>query len=423
MSTDQALEQTCIIIGASHAGVSAAFALRKEGWQGKIKLVDSDTALPYHRPPLSKAYLTEDSDKAPATLKPEASYQKNNIELIFGQKVCEINRNDMAVILENGEQLPYNKLIIAAGARPFIPPVTGIDTASNVFTLRNKSDVEQIRQAFSASSKKRVVVIGGGYIGLETAASLKKMGGDVTVLERETRLLARVTSPQMSEFFAQLHADHNVTIKTEQNVTAIEESNQELTVVCADHSQYPADIIIVGVGVRVNQEFAQAAGLTIENGIKVNEQCQTNDSNIYAIGDCAFHHNQHYDRWLRLESVQNAVDQSKVAAASICQKPTHYDALPWFWSDQYDIKLQMVGLATDYDNLILRKESDSDTDNAPLAKFSVWYFKGNTLLSVDAVNHAKAYVLGTKALKSNLIINKDNLENNEIDLTIDNLSL
>lgn len=425
MSTVPLTEQKCIIIGASHAGVSAAFSLRKEGWQGEILLIDSDPALPYHRPPLSKAYLTTDASTEPAALKPLASYEKNNISLRLGQKVNSIDRDNNSIELSNGDTLTFDQLIIATGARPFIPPIKGLESAANVFTLRNKADVDGIQAALSKSATKRVVVIGGGYIGLETAASIKKLGGTVTVLERESRLLARVTSPEMSAYFAKLHADNGVMIKTQQNVMAIKTQNGELQVQCdttqdvADTSEpveYTADIVIIGVGIRVNQEVAAQANLTIENGIKVNDQCQTNDNNIYAIGDCSFHHNKYYNRWLRLESVQNAVDQSKIAAAAICGKDAQYDALPWFWSDQFTTKLQMVGLATDYDNLVLRKELDDDN------KFSVWYFKGETLLSVDTVNHAKAYVIGTKTIKNKLSINKENLANSEVPLTLDNLN-
>ena len=408
--------QTCIIIGASHGGVTAAFSLRKEGWQGSITIIDSDPAVPYHRPPLSKAHLTNSDAIQPPILKPIASYDKNNITLMLGTKVNKIEPNNHSVSLDNGDVLNYDKLILATGARPFIPPINGLDNATNLFALRTQADVDNIRSAFHASTQKRVVIIGGGYIGLETAASIKKLGGDVTVLERESRLLARVTSPEMSEYFQQLHESNGVTINTAQNVELIKTVGETQTVICGNGCEYPADLIIVGVGIRVNQELAQQAGLTVDNGIIVNEQCQTSDNNIYAIGDCAYHHNKHYDRWLRLESVQNAVDQSKITALALCEKNASYDALPWFWSDQFDIKLQMVGLATGYNNIMLRKETEDD------GKFSVWYFKDDELLSVDAVNHAKAYVMGTKLIKSKALINKSNLANSDIPLSVDSLT-
>lgn len=411
-----ATAQTCIIVGASHGGVTAAFALRKEGWQGNIIIIDGDPALPYHRPPLSKAYLTQPDDIQPPILKPAPSYEKNGIELRLGAHVNKIDSNSNTLYLHNGEVFNYHKLILATGARPFIPPIAGIENVNNVFALRTQANVESIREAFNASKQKRVVIIGGGYIGLETAASIKKLGGDVTVLERESRLLARVTSPEMSEFFQQLHESHGINICTNQNVQSIQYKDNQQTVICENGREFTSDIIIVGVGIRINQELAQQAGLTVENGITVNDQCQTSDPNIYALGDCAYHHNKHYDCWLRLESVQNAVDQAKIVALALCEKEACYDSLPWFWSDQFDVKLQMVGLSNGYNNLIIRKDPND------ACKFSVWYFKDDELLSVDTINDAKAYVIGTKLIKSKTIINKNALADHNTPLTLDNLS-
>ncbi|MBU3005338.1 NAD(P)/FAD-dependent oxidoreductase [Paraglaciecola arctica] len=415
MSDMQTLNGNCIIIGASHAGVNAAFALRKEGWQGAITIFDTDPTLPYHRPPLSKAYLTSDDGIEKNLLKAEQSYEKNNISLSLGIKITLIDRQKQLIHTEDGELHNYSKLIIATGARPFIPPIKGIDSAHQLYPLRTAEDVNHIRQAMLNSDSQRVVIIGGGYIGLETAASLKKMGANVTVLERESRILARVTAPLMSDYFQQLHHEHGVEVFTAKDVISIETKDDSNTVICADGSQYPADIIIVGVGIRVNTELALEAGLDIENGIKVDNAARTNDNDIYAIGDCSFHHNPHYNRLIRLESVQNAVDQAKVAAASICGKDVTYDTLPWFWSDQYDVKLQMVGLSSGYNKVILRKETDDE------GKFSVWYFDHDRLLSVDTINHAKAYVVGTKLIKSGAVINQSKLADSRIALHPDNL--
>jgi 3-phenylpropionate/trans-cinnamate dioxygenase ferredoxin reductase subunit len=400
----------CIIIGASHAGVNAAFALRKEGWQGAIKLFDADPTLPYHRPPLSKAYLTSDDGIEKNLLKAEISYQKSDIDLCLDIRVNHIDAINQVVATDEGETYSYSKLIIATGARPFIPPIEGIDSAHQLYPLRTAADVNHIRDAMQNSATKRVVIIGGGYIGLETAASLKKLGASVTVLEREERILARVTAPLMSTFFQQLHSENGVDIFTNKDVSSIETSGHSNVVICKDGSEYPADIIVVGVGIRVNTELAAEAGIIIDNGIVVDGQARTSAANIYAIGDCSYHRNPHYDRFIRLESVQNAVDQAKVAAASICGKDVNYDTLPWFWSDQYDVKLQMVGLSTGYNKIVVRKETDLEH------KFSVWYFKDNQLLSVDAVNNAKAYVIGTKLIKSGDIIDQTKLANNGVEL-------
>ena len=407
--------KTCIVIGASHAGVNFAFALRREGWDGDIILYDADPLLPYHRPPLSKAYLTSDDDNDKNLLKSAESYDKEGISLNLGISVKAIDRTHKNIILADGSIQSYDKLVIATGARPIMPSIPGLANSNNAFALRTATDVANIHHAVKNSNKKQVVVIGGGYIGLETAASLKKLGAKVTVLEREERILARVTAPEMSTFFKNLHLEKGVEICTNKNVIAIETNNEEKIVHCDDGTSYKTDIVIIGVGIIVNKELASAAGLDIENGIKVDETAKTNDEDIYAIGDCTFHYNPHYGRNIRLESVQNAVDQAKVAAASICGKETRYDTIPWFWSDQYDVKLQMVGLSQGYDQVILRKEKN---DNKCL---SFWYFKGEILLAVDAVNNAKAYVYGTKLIKSGERINKENLINCEDDLKIAHL--
>jgi 3-phenylpropionate/trans-cinnamate dioxygenase ferredoxin reductase component len=394
--------QVCIIIGASHGGVNLAFNLRKEGWEGKIMIYDTDPNTPYHRPPLSKSYIV-DGDLNSNLLKPLESYQKDEISLNLGKTVTSINRNQKTISIDGEADQKYDKLVIATGARPFIPPIIGIETAMNLFPMRTANDVIDIKNAIDTSEKKRVVIIGGGYIGLETAASLKKIGATVTVLERESRVLARVTAPIMSEFFMDLHQQNDVEILTQKNVISIKNDGNLNVVLCDDNTSFEADVIIVGVGIRVNTELAATAKLDIENGIKVNEFTQTNDKNIHSIGDCTFHFNPHYKCFTRLESVQNAVDQSRIAAASICGKDIVYDSIPWFWSDQYNVKLQMVGLSNGYNEVLVRKEEDESVS------FSVWYFKDDELLAVDAINNGKAYVLGTRFIKGNQKIDKTKL--------------
>lgn len=395
--------KTCVIIGASHAGVNLAFSLRKEGWEGEIHLFDADPVLPYHRPPLSKAYLTSDDPIEQNALKAVETYERENINLHLGVQVEAIDKVSKFVSLSNNTTKSYDKLVIATGASPIIPPIVGIETAHQLYPLRTAKDVTDIKKAMLNSTEKRVVVIGAGYIGLETAASLKKLGATVSVLEREERILQRVTSPVMSNFFQELHTKNNVDVLTTKDVVLIETSNKVNTIHCSDGSKYTADIIIVGVGVRVNKQLADAIGAKIDNGIKVDETTATSIDDVYAIGDCSFHFNPHYNRFIRLESVQNAVDQAKVTAAAICGKSPVYNTIPWFWSDQYDIKLQMVGLSNGYTETIVRHEEGEAT------KFSVWYFKGDDLLAVDAVNNAKAYVIGTKFIKTLTKVNKAKL--------------
>ncbi|RKN80904.1 NAD(P)/FAD-dependent oxidoreductase [Ulvibacterium marinum] len=415
MAESRFSNRICVVLGASHAGVNFAFSLRREGWDGEILLFDSDPELPYHRPPLSKTYLTNGDTIEKNLLKPEESYKKEGITLRLGTTVSTINKEAHTIILEDGDVQPYDKLVIATGARPIIPPIPGIDTSKNVFLIRSAKDIADIRSALKHSKSKRIVIIGGGYIGLEAAASLKKTGADVTVLEREERVLARVTAPEMSNFFKELHTENEVPILTAKDVKAIETQKGYNEVLCTDGSRYIADILILGCGIRVNQELAKEAGLDIENGIRVNSMARTNDKDIYAIGDCTFHYNPHYDRFIRLECVQNAVDQAKVAAAAICGKEPIYDTIPWFWSDQYDVKLQMVGLSEGYDRALVRKEVNRDNC------FSIWYFKGDTLLAVDAVNNAKAYVYGTKFIKSGEKIDTSKLLDSSIEFKPSNL--
>lgn len=408
MSEANSSSKICVVIGASHAGVNFAFSLRREGWEGEIILFDSDPELPYHRPPLSKAYLTAEDNSQLDLLFPEQNYDSENIKLRLGQLVVTINKESQSILLSDGSEQAYDKLVIASGARPFIPPIKGVKTANNLFPVRTFADAAHIQNAVKSSEKKRIVIIGGGYIGLETAASLKKLGADVVVLEREKRVLERVTAPEMSVFFNNLHSENNVALLTSKNVIAIETSEGVNTVICDDNTSYIADVIVVGVGIKVNTELAVKAGLDIENGIKVDETAKTSDANIYAIGDCTYHLNPHYNRFIRLESVQNAVDQAKVAAAAICENKVVYDAIPWFWSDQYDVKLQMVGLSTGYNQTIKRIEDNNEKCQ------SVWYFKEDELLAVDAVNNAKAYVLGTRFIKSKQQLDKEKLKDTSI---------
>ncbi|MDO6761308.1 FAD-dependent oxidoreductase [Tamlana sp. 2_MG-2023] len=398
--TARSNKKTCVIIGASHAGINCAFALRKYGWEGDIILFDGDPEFPYHRPPLSKAYLTSDPNTPQSLLFPKENYTDDQITLKLGIRVSSINREEQNLTLEDGSTQAYDKLVIATGARPFIPPIKGIETAKNCFAMRTALDAVNIRKAFNQSTKKRVVVIGGGYIGLETAASLKKLGAQVTVIERENRVLARVTTPEMSAFFTKLHQNNGVEILTSKTVVAVENKGDYNLVTCDDYTTLEADILVIGVGIIVNTELAQEAGITIENGIQVDATTRTNDPNIYAIGDCTFHYNPHYKTHVRLESVQNAVDQAKTAAQAICGDISIiYDSIPWFWSDQFDVKLQMVGLNTGFTDIIIRQEA---TENS----FSAWYFKDDTLLAVDAVNYAKAYMLGTRFIKSGQALDK-----------------
>ena len=254
MSENTTSNKICVVIGASHAGVNFAFSLRREGWEGEIILFDSDSEVPYHRPPLSKAYLSAEDNSQLDLLFPEQNYETENVTLNLGKTIAEIDAASKKIILDDGSEHSYDKLVIATGARPFIPPIKGVETASNLFPMRTFVDVVNIQNAIQNSAKKRVVIIGGGYIGLETAASLKKLGAEVTVLERENRVLERVTAPEMSEFFNNLHQENGVELLRNKNVISIETSEGINTVICDDNTNYFADVIVVGVGIKVNTE-------------------------------------------------------------------------------------------------------------------------------------------------------------------------
>ncbi|KGK29037.1 NAD(P)/FAD-dependent oxidoreductase [Cellulophaga sp. E6(2014)] len=403
--------QTCIIIGASHAGVNFAFALRKEGWQGSILLFDKEATLPYHKPPLSKSYLNAEDHQKIDALYPLESYTTDDITLKLGISIASANAKDQTVTCQDGKEYHYDFLVLATGARPIIPNIKGIDTVKNIFPMRSIVDAVAIKTALKKSISKKVAIIGGGYIGLETAASLKKLGANVTVLEREPRVLARVTAPEMSHFFEKLHHDNAVAIHCNKNVTQLAHHNKTNIISCNDGSIYQADIIVVGVGILVNTELAEQLGLELANGIKVDSTCKTSNKAIYAIGDCTNHYSPHYNKNIRLESVQNAVDQAKVAAASICGHEKHYNTIPWFWSDQYDVKLQIVGLTTGYNQLVKRVETAKEKS------VSFWYFKDDELLAVDAVNNAKAYILGGRFIQSKQQLNKEKIKDSSIAIT------
>ncbi|MCL1065650.1 FAD-dependent oxidoreductase [Shewanella olleyana] len=431
---DEALNLNMVIIGASHAGVSAAFNLRQQGWKGRIILLDRDPQLPYHRPPLSKKTLQSDA-LVSSPLKAEKAYIDNEISLNLGQNVTSVDSKTQQITLANSEVIPFDKLIIATGCDAFIPPIKGLsDTVDETgvnrfFAMRTYADALAIKSALTNSKDKQVVIIGGGYIGLECASSFIALGAKVTVIEKQSHILSRVTSHVMSDFLTQLHRDKGVTLTTGKDVVEVIHQADKHIVVCGDGTQYPADFIIVGVGVRRNTQLAIAAGVDVEQGVKVNAVCQTSHPNIFSIGDCTEYFSQRYQRWLKLESVQNAVEQAKTVAQFITgnlptvvpdtntvnqtiqndSRPNTQEAVPWFWSDQYQCKLQIVGLSDGYDELIVCQESAE--------QFSVWYFKADRLLCVEAVNLAKAYVLGTQAIKHNMQVNKSLLSALDTELT------
>ena len=392
------MSDTAIIIGASHTASQLCVSLRQGGWTGDIIIIGDEAVPPYHHPPLSKDFLLGNRNIDDILIRPVQSYNDAGIELRLGTRVTHINRNAKTVTLQNGDTLAYSKLVIATGARVRKLPIPGADL-ENVFYLRDSADVETIK-AKSVKSKN-AVVIGGGYIGLETAASLRKLGLSVTVLEAMPRILQRVTSPELSSFFNRLHEEEGTNVLENVMASEIVKSGEILHVHTKCEQDFPADFVVIGIGVIPNMELASDAGLTVSNGIEVNEFCQTNDPDIYAAGDVSWHYNPIYDRHMRLESVPNTTEQAKVAAAHINGKETPHKALPWFWSDQYDVKLQIAGLIDGYTDIIVRGEIDKGRE------FALFYYKNDALLAVDAVNSPQAFMMGKIALTKGKTLDKE----------------
>ena len=379
-----------IVIGASHAGSQLALHLRKSGWQGDIVLIGAEKQLPYHRPPLSKAVMSGEKTPEQIWLRPEAMYEKQGITLLLGTTVASLDPENHSVILSDGNQLSYEKLAICTGARPIKLPLG--DGLSGVHYLRTLDDVLAIKTELE--SVNRVVVVGGGYIGLEAAAVLRKLGKQVTVLERAFRLLQRVTGEAMSDYFQRLHQHHGVEVVTGCEVTAINGQGSVSEVITADDQSFAADMVIVGIGVVPETELAEQAGLRLDNGIAVDAQARTSQIDIYAAGDCSSHPSALYHRSIRLESVQNANDQSRVAAANMCGDDQMYTATPWFWSDQFDVKLQSAGLCEGYDETSV--EGDVSPENSE--GFVIKYFREGKLIAADCINRPKDFM----AIKNSL---------------------
>ena len=400
-------EPCCIVVGASHAGGQLAVNLRQQGWEGRILVIGDEPFLPYNRPPLSKTFLSGEKHIEDLLIRPEAQYEKVGIDFLLGQRVTAIDRNNKTVTLSKGETFAYDKLALTTGARVRPLAIAGSEL-KGVLYLRDISDVEHIRQFIGKG--KKAVIVGGGYIGLETAAMLRKLGLQLTVLEAAERILNRVTAPQVSEFYTRVHREEGVQLETGVEIQGFVGQDRVEQVQCGDGTVYPADLVIIGIGVIPNTELAQAAGLEVENGIKVNDFCQTSDPDITAAGDCTNHFNGFYQRNLRLESVQNAMEQAKVAAAALCDKPIQYNALPWFWSDQYDIKLQIAGLSTDYDDLVIRG------DHSDGRRFSAFYLKQGRVIAVDAINSPQDFMFGKQIITQKLLVDKVSLSDPGVSL-------
>ena len=392
-----------IIIGAGQAAGQAVASLRQERYEGSITIFGEENHAPYQRPPLSKAYLSGELGMDRVLVRPEKFYADKAISLHTGTRVEAVDPAGKTVTTADGEKHAYHKLLIATGSRPRILNMQG-SNLNGIHYLRTIDDVDGIRA--SMESTEKVCIVGGGYIGLEVAAVANKMGLDVTVLEMEERILQRVTTPEMSAFYHELHTSRGVDIRTETMVSGFEGDTNVTSVICGD-KKIPARLVIVGIGIVPNIELAEAAGLGCDNGILVDNHCRTSDPDIYAAGDCTNHPNPLIGRRLRLESVPNAMEQARVASTNMLGGDKVYAAIPWFWSDQYELKLQMVGFSADGDSSVVRGEKSSN-------EFAVFYLKEGKIVAVDAVNSPREFMV-CKQLYGKAV-NSENLANPEFEL-------
>lgn len=377
-----------VIAGAGQGGFQVAASLRSEGYDGAITLIGDEPGLPYQRPPLSKAFMAGKQAIEATRLRPEAFYRDQRIDLLMGERVLGIDAANCRVGLASGTHVPYAHLVLATGARNRQLPLD-----REVCYLRTREEAVDLRQRLESAHE--ILIIGGGFIGLELAAVARSLGKHVTLLEAQRRLMARAVAPVLSEFYRELHLSQGV----------------EFTFGTAVHeiAGYPADLVIAGIGVLPNVELAESCGLAVGDGIVVDECLRTANPDIYAIGDCASHPNPYAGGRVRIESVQNAVDQARAVAATIVGQPRPYHAVPWFWTDQFHIKLQMVGLSQGFHHSVTRGDPAS-------AKFSVFYFRGDRLIAIDSINRPADHMVGRKLLASGAPLSPDQAADLDLDL-------
>ena len=372
---------TTIIAGAGHAGGQTAISLRQAGYDGRIIVCGAEPAPPYQRPPLSKKYLSGELARERVFLRPESFYSRHDVELRLGNAVRGVDPAQRTVVLDDGGSLSFTDLVIATGSRPRRLDVPGSDLG-NIFYLRTLEDADAIGNALVAG--RRLAVVGGGYIGLEIASTAKGLGLEVCVIEAADRILGRVTAPEMSGYYTRAHRARGVDVKLSTAVAAFEGDGTVRRVDCGTET-IPADVVVVGIGVVPEVRLAESAGIACDDGIVVDERCATSAAHVYAAGDCTRHPNPIFGRSLRLESVHNALEQARTAAANIAGTPTRYEQAPWFWSDQFDLKLQMVGISDGYDTIVQRGSMDADD-------FAMFYLKDGVLIAVDAVNRPREFM-------------------------------
>jgi len=388
---------TILVIGAGQAALTTAEKYRALGGDDEFVILGDEPVLPYQRPPLSKAYLAGDMALERLYLRPPEWYEKNRITVRPGLRVEAIDRAGKSVRLGSGERLAYDKLVMATGARARPLPESLTGGAGGIYTLRSLADINAMQAEFRPA--RRLLVIGGGYIGLEAASIARKLGLDVALIEAAPRILGRVASEKTADFIRAMHLGKGVVFHEGKGLASVLLSEGRVQgAVLDDGTELAADFIIAGIGILSNTELAEAAGITCDDGIVVDAHCRTNDPDIYACGDCTRF--EHKGEFIRLESVGNAIDQGEVVAANLAGNAVSYVPKPWFWSDQYDITLQIAGLNTGYDDTVLRPGSKEGTQ-------SVWYYSGEELIAVDALGDPRAYMIGKRLIEAGKSLPKD----------------
>ena len=380
-----------LILGAGQAAAQLAVSLRQAGYDGAIRLVGDEPYAPYQRPPLSKAFLREKASIETLLLRGESYWADHKVQLELGAAAAAVDLKRKQVSLLDGRSFGYDTLVFATGTRARDLPLPGIKLPG-VYSLRRIDDVRRLRPALDEA--RCIAIVGGGYIGLEVAAVMRQEGREAIVVEAEGRVMKRVAGEAISAFFDALHRSRDVDIRLGARLAAIEGEDRATGIALASGERIAADVVLVATGARANDDLASASGLPCEDGILVDDVARAG-ADVYAIGDCARFFSHRYGRKIRLECVQNAIDQAKTAAAAIMGQPKPYDPVPWFWSDQYEIKLQITGLLDGFD-------ACETLGNPADAKFSVEYRKAGKLIAVDAVNDGRAHMLGRRRIAADL---------------------
>ena len=398
--------ENLVIIGAGQSAIQCITSLKKEGYTGSITMIGEEEHLPYQRPPLSKGFLDDSIDKERLYFKKLDFFTENKIQLKLGTVANKVDLKNKLIFLSDETNLSFDKLVFATGSRVRELDFPG-NNLSSIHYLRGLEDAESIKNDMERS--KDIVIIGAGYIGLEVAAIATKKNVTVSVIEMADRVMNRTVDPQISDYYLKLHQSNGVKFSFNNSLQEIKGSTTVESVLCSDGSEIKADMVVIGAGIIPNVELAEDAGVICDNGILVDEFGQTNHKNVYACGDCTSHPNKLLNRQLRLESVHNAMEQSKTVALSALAKPLEYNQVPWFWSDQYDHKLQIVGLSGEHDNVTLR-------GNTKNQQFMLFYTKENELIAVDAVNNPKEFLICRKLVANKVTIKPEMISDTDTNL-------